>query len=111
MDVLNLKEELTLSDVELRHKIIVPGHKWCNTYVYIFIDKQANTYSWVTINKSVCNALKEGGIYDIFCKCDRSTNRIDALEIINKTLEKTVQSEQPATKPDAEDVLLGLKDY
>ena len=109
MDVLNVTEELTLYDVEVRHKISIPGFKGKTSTVYIFIDKDANTYHWVTASHQ---PFEEGKIYDIECKCDRGrNNRLSYVKMIGTGSKKTVQSEQPAAKPDAEDVLLGLKDY
>lgn len=109
MDVLNVSEELTLYDVELRHKITVPGYRGNTTSIFIFIDKDANTYYWVTQSYQ---PFEEGKIYNIVCKCNRGRgNRLTYVKIFNSGSTKTVQSEQPAAKPDAEDVLLGLKDY
>lgn len=110
MDVLNVSEELTLNDVEVRHKIVIPDYKGKITTIYIFIDKEANTYHWVTT--SYQSFFEEGKIYDIKCKCNRSkSNRLTYVKAKCSGSTKTVQSEQPAAKPDAEDVLLGLKDY
>lgn len=110
MDVLNVSEELTLYDVELRHKIPVPGYRGEVVNVFIFMDKDANTYHWTT--SSYLPFFKEGKTYDIECKCNRgSGNRLTHVKLIGTGSKKTVQSEQPAAKPDAEDVLLGLKDY
>ena len=107
MDVLNISEELTLRDVELRHKITVPGYRGNTTNIFIFMDKEANTYYWVTQSYQ---SFEEGEIYDIECKCNRGRgNRLAYVKCLDST--KTVQSEQPDEKPDAEDVLLGLKDY
>ena len=109
MDVLNVREELTLNDVEVRHIISVPGYRGNSTRIFIFMDKNAETYYWVTSNNQ---PFEVGKIYDIECKCDRGrNNRLTYVNIIGSGSKKTVQSEQPATKPDAEDVLLGLKDY
>ena len=109
MDVLNVTEELTLNDVEVRHIISVPGFRGNSTDIFVFIDKNAETYYWVTTSYQ---SFEVGKIYDIACKCDRSrNNRLSYVKIIGTGSKKTVQSEQPAAKPDAEDVLLGLKDY
>ena len=109
MDVLNVTEELTLNDVEVRHKISITGYKGSTTNIFIFIDKNAETYYWVTTSYQ---PLEVGGIYDIECKCDRSrNNRLSYVKIIRSGSTAAVQCEQPAAKPDAEDVLLGLKDY
>ena len=109
MDVLNLKEELTLNDVEVRHIISVPGFRGNSTNIFVFIDKHAETYYWVTTSHQ---PFEVGKIYDIECKCNRGcNNRLGYVKIIRSGSKKTVQSEQPAAKPDAEDVLLGLKDY
>ena len=109
MDVLNVTEELTLYDVELRHRIPIPGYRGTTTTVYIFIDKDANTYHWATASYQ---PFEVGKIYDIEGKCDRGcNNRLTYVKLIGTGSKKTVQSEQPAAKPDAEDVLLGLKDY
>ena len=111
MDVLDVTEELTLNDVEVRHKISMTTRYRDNTaYIFIFIDKNAETYYWVTSNNQP--PFEVGKIYDIECKCDRSrNNKLTYVKIIGSGSKKTVQSEQPAAKPDAEDVLLGLKDY
>ena len=109
MDVLNVTEELTLRDVEVRHVISVSRYRDNTTYIFIFIDKNAETYYWVTTSYQ---PLMVGNIYDIECKCDRGrNNRLSYVNIIGSGSKKTVQSEQPDEKPDAEDVLLGLKDY
>ena len=110
MDVLDVSEELTLYDVELRHKISIPDYySGKTTTVYIFIDKDANTYHWVTTSYQ---SFEEGKIYDIECKCNRSrSNRLTHVKVKCSGSTAAVHSEQPAAKPDAEDVLLGLKDY
>ena len=109
MDVLNVTEELTLRDVEVRHIISVPGYRGNSTNIFVFIDKNADTYYWTTPNHQ---PFVEGQVYDIECKCDRSrNNRLSYVKIIRSGSTAAVQSEQPAAKPDAEDVLLGLKDY
>lgn len=109
MDVLDVTEELTLRDVEVRHIISVPGYRGNTTNIFIFIDKDANTYYWTTPNHQ---PFVEGQIYDIECKCNRGRgNRLTYVKLIGTGSKKTVQSEQPDRKPDAEDVLLGLKDY
>lgn len=109
MDVLNVTEELTLRDVEVRHIISVPGYRGNSTNIFVFIDKNADTYYWVTASHQ---PFVEGNIYDIECKCNRGRgNRLSYVKIIRSGSTAAVQSEQPAAKPDAEDVLLGLKDY
>ena len=109
MDVVDVTEEMTLNDVEVRHKISVPGYRGNTTNIFIFIDKDANTYQWTT---SSYPPFEVGKIYDIECKCDRGrNNRLSYVKLIGTGSKKTVQSEQPAAKPDAEDVLLGLADY
>lgn len=109
MDVLNVSEELTLRDVEVRHVISVLGYGSNTINIFIFIDKDANTYYWTASGHP---PFEEGKIYDIECKCDRSRgNKLSYVKIIRSGSTKTVQSEQPDVKPDAEDVLLGLKDY
>ena len=110
MDVLDVTEELTLNDLEVRHIISVPGFRGNLTNIFVFIDKHAETYYGVTA--SYHQPFEVGKIYDIECKCDRSrNNRLTYVKIIGTGSKKTVQCEQPAAKPDAEDVLLGLKDY
>lgn len=107
MDVLNVTEELTLRDVEVRHVISVPGYRGNTTNIFVFIDKNADTYYWVTASHQ---PFEEGIVYDIECKCNRGRgNRLTHVKCLDSTA--SVQSEQPAAKPDAEDVLLGLKDY
>ena len=109
MDVLNVTEELTLNDVELKHRIPIPGYRGKTTTVYIFMDKDANTYHWVTASYQ---SFEEGKIYDIECKCNRGRgNRLTHVKEKCSGSTDAVHSEQPAAKPDAEDVLLGLKDY
>lgn len=109
MDVLNVTEELTLYDVEVRHVISVLGYESNTINIFIFIDKDANTYYWTTSGHP---PFEVGKIYDIECKCDRGRdNRLTYVKMIGSGSTKTVQSEQPDVKPDAEDVLLGLKDY
>ena len=109
MDVLDVTEELTLNDVEVRHKISVPGYRGNSTNIFVFIDKNAETYYWVTASYQ---PFEVGEIYDIEGKCDRGrNNRLSYVKIIRSGSKKTVKSEQPAAKPDAEDVLLGLKTY
>lgn len=111
MDVLNVTEELTLNDVEVRHIISVPGFRGNTINIFIFIDKNADTYYWVTANYQPFPFV-EGQVYDIECKCDRErNNRLTYVKIIRSGSTAAVHSEQPAAKPDAEDVLLGLKDY
>ena len=109
MDVLNVTEELTLNEVELRHIISVPGFRGNTTNIFIFMDKSAETYYWVTASHQF---LIEGEIYDIECKCDRARrNRLTHVKAKCSGSTAAVHSEQPDAKPDAEDVLLGLKDY
>lgn len=109
MDVLNVTEELTLNGVELKHRIPIPGYRGNTTTVYIFMDKDANTYHWVTASYQ---SFEEGKIYDIECKCNRGRgNRLTYVKEKCSGSTDAVHSEQPAAKPDAEDVLLGLKDY
>lgn len=111
MDVLNVTEELTLNDVEVRHIISVPGFRGNSTNIFVFIDKNAETYYWATASYQPFE-VEVGKIYDIQCKCDRGcNNRLTYVKLIGTGSKKTVHSEQPAAKPDAEDVLLGLKDY
>ena len=107
MDVLNVTEELTLYNVEVRHKIVIPSYRGSATVVFIFMDKEANTYYWVTQSYQ---SFVEGQVYNIECKCNRGRgNRLTYVKCLDSTT--SVQSEQPDEKPDAEDVLLGLKDY
>ena len=109
MDVLNVTEELTLNDVEVRHIISIPGFRGDTTNIFVFIDKNADTYCWVTASHQ---PFIEGQVYDIECRCNRGRgNRLTYVKILSSGSTKTVQSEQPTAKPDAEDVLLGLKDY
>ena len=109
MDVLDVTEELTLNDVEVRHVISVSRYRDNTTYIFIFMDKNAETYYWVTTGYQ---PLMVGNVYDIECKCDRGrNNKLTYVKLIGTGSKKTVQSEQPAAKPDAEDVLLGLKTY
>lgn len=80
MDVLNVSEELTLRDVEVRHIISVPGYRGNTTNIFIFMDKNADTYYWTT---SSYQPFVVGNIYDIECKCDRGrNNRLTYVKII-----------------------------
>ena len=109
MDVLDVSEELTLYDVEVRHKISITGYRGSTTNIVIFIDKNAETYYWITTSYQ---PFEEGKIYDIECKCNRGRgNRLTHVKEKCSRSTAAVHSEQPAAKPDAEDVLLGLKDY
>ena len=109
MDVLNVSEELTLHDVEVKHIISVPGYRGNTTNIFVFMDKEANTYCWVTASHQ---PFVEGNIYDIECKCNRLRgNKLTYVKILRSGSTAAVHSEQPAAKPDAEDVLLGLKTY
>lgn len=109
MEIQNLVEEFILEDAELKHNIAIPGYRGKTTHVMIFQDKEANTYYWVTA--SYPTEFCEGHIYNIKAKLDRTRgNRLNYVKII-KSSTKTVQSEQPDIKPDAEDVLLGLVNY
>lgn len=100
MDVVDVTEEMTLNDVEVRHIIPVPSSE--TGYICVFIDKQANTY-YALSRTSV--PFIEGGIYDIYCKYNPKNKRLTYIEIM-----KSKKIEQ-ASHPDAEDVLLGLADY
>lgn len=80
MDVLNVSEELTLRDVEVRHVISVPGYRGNTTNIFIFMDKNADTYYWTT---SSYQSFEQGKIYDIECKCDRSRgNKLSYVKVI-----------------------------
>ena len=104
MDVLDVTEELTLNDVEVKHIISVPGYRGNTTNIFVFMDKEANTYCWVTASQP----FVEGNIYDIECKCNRLRgNKLTYVKILRSGSTAAVHSEQP----DAEDVLLGLSDY
>lgn len=105
MDVLNVTEELTLYDVELRHKISIPGYMGKTTHIMIFQDKEANTYYWVTASYST--KFCEGQVYNIKAELDRTKgNRLGFVRIIESST-AAVQSEQP----DALDILLGKANY
>lgn len=109
MDVVDEIEELTLNDVEVRHVISIPGFRGDTTNIFVFIDKNADTYYWVTASHQ---PFIEGQVYDIECRCNRGRgNRLTYVKILSSGSTVAVHSEQPAAKPDAEDVLLGLKDY
>lgn len=105
MDVVGVTEEIELRDVELRHKISMPIHRGERATIYVFIDKSANTYYWISYEHH--DTLQEGNIYNL--RCLRNTAENNKLRKIQEM--SSVQSEQPDKKPDAEDVLLGLKDY
>ena len=104
MDVVNLIEKLELHDVEVKHIIPVPGYAGRTTSVIIFMDKNAETYYWVTTSFP---EFVEGRIYDITAKCDKTRgNRLSFVKKL-KPSGDTAKSEQP----DAEDVLLGIANY
>lgn len=105
MDVVNLVENLELYDVELRHDISIPGYAGRTTHVLIFMNKDAETYYWVTA--SFPTEFTEGHIYNIKAKCDKTRgNRLSFVKIIKPSGDMS-KSEQP----DAEDVLLGIANY
>ena len=80
MDVLNVLEELTLRDVEVRHVISVLGYGSNTINIFIFMDKNADTYYWTTSGHP---PFEEGKIYDIECKCDRSRgNKLSYVKVI-----------------------------
>ena len=104
MEIQNLVEEFVLENAKLKHDITVPSYMGKTTHVFIFQDKEANTYYWVTA--SYPTEFVEGKIYNIKAKLDRTRgNRLSFVKII-KPGDKS-KSEQP----DAEDVLLGLSSY
>ena len=109
MDVVDVTEEMTLNDVELRHDIAIPGYPGKTTHVIIFQDKEANTYYWVT--GCFPTEFVEGKVYNIKAKLDRTRgNRLSFVRIIKNDMKTNSKSEQ-TSHPDAEDVLLGLADY
>ena len=104
MEIQNLVEEFVLENAKLKHDITVPSYMGKTTHVFIFQDKEANTYYWVTA--SYPTGFCEGHTYNIKAKLDRTRgNRLSFVKII-KPGDKS-KSEQP----DAEDVLLGLSSY
>lgn len=111
MDVVDVTEEMTLNDVEVRHIIPVPSSE--TGYICVFIDKQANTY--YALSRTGLPFV-EGNVYDIHCKYNPKTKRLTYVEIMklkkisNPNSVHNLKSEQ-ASHPDAEDVLLGLADY
>lgn len=113
MDVVDVTEEMTLNDVEVRHIIPVSSSKATIGYVCVFIDKQANTY--YTLSRTGLPFV-EGNVYDIHCKYNPKNKRLTYIEIMklkkisNPNSVHNLKSEQ-AKHPDAEDVLLGLADY
>ena len=113
MDVVDVTEEMTLNDVEVRHIIPIPSSKAKIGYMYVFIDKQANTY--YTLSRTRL-PFTEGNVYDIYCKYNPKNKRLTYVEImklkkiINPNSVYNLKSEQ-VKHPDAEDVLLGLADY
>ena len=113
MDVVDVTEEMTLNDVEVRHIIPVSSSKAKIGYVYVFIDKQANTY--YALSRTGLPFV-EGNVYDIYCKYNPKNKRLTYVEIMklkkisNPNSVHNLKSEQ-ASHPDAEDVLLGLADY
>ena len=113
MDVVDVTEEMTLNDVEVRHIIPIPSSKAKIGYVYVFIDKQANTY--YALSRTGLPFV-EGNIYDIYCRYNPKNKRLTYVEIMklkkigNPNSVHNSKTEQ-AKHPDAEDVLLGLADY
>lgn len=104
MDVVNITENVELHDVEVKHIIPVPGYAGRTTSVIIFMNKNAETFYWVTTSFP---EFVEGRIYDITAKCDKiKGNRLSFVKKL-KPLNNTAKSEQP----DAEDVLLGIANY
>ena len=102
MDVVDIVEEIELKDVEVRHTICVPGYAGRTTSIVVFMDKNAETYYWVT---STYPGFSEGEVCNIKAKCDRT--RRNRLSFVKKLKTKKSKSEQP----DAVDVLLGLVNY
>lgn len=113
MDVVDVTEEMTLNDVEVRHIIPIPSSKAKIGYMYVFIDKQANTY--YTLSRTRL-PFTEGNVYDIYCKYNPKNKRLTYVEIMklkkisNPNSVHNLKNEQ-VKHPDAEDVLLGLADY
>lgn len=106
MEIQNLVEEFVLENAKLKHDIIVPSYMGKTTHVFIFQDKEANTYYWVTAIYPV--GFHEGHTYNIKAKLDRTRgNRLSYVKIVKNDVKTNPKSEQP----DAEDVLLGLTSY
>lgn len=106
MEIQNLVEEFVLENAKLKHDITVPSYMGKTTHVFIFQDKEANTYYWVTA--SYPTGFCEGHIYNIKAKLDRTRgNRLSYVKIMKNDVKTNPKSEQP----DAEDVLLGLTSY
>ena len=104
MEIQNLVEDFILENAKLKHDIIVPSYMSKTTHVFIFQDKEANTYYWVTAIYP--DGFHEGHTYNIKAKLDRTKgNRLSYVRIIKPG--DNSKSEQP----DAEDVLLGLTSY
>lgn len=104
MEIQNLVEDFILENAKLKHDITVPGYMSKTTHVFIFQDKEANTYYWVT--ETYPDGFREGHTYNIKAKLDRTRgNRLIYVRIIKP--DDNPKSEQP----DAEDVLLGLTNY
>lgn len=98
-------ENIELYDVELKHDIIIKtGYN--PVHVLIFMDKKANTYSWVTNNYNY--PFEVGGIYNIKARVSEG-NKLNYVRINNIT--KSEQYPQARPRPNAEDVLLGLASY
>lgn len=100
---------IQLNNVECKHRIVIPGYQGRCTYIFVFMDMRANTYYWVTGSSG---PFTDGGIYSIKAKIDTRNNRLSYVKpsIIPDILATSDESEQP-DKPDAMDVLLGLKTY
>jgi len=95
-------KSILLKDVECKHRIPLPGYQGHAQYVFIFMDKKANTYYWVT---TAPGPFLDGDICNISAKIDESCNRLSYVRPVYN-----VESEQP-DKIDAEDIVLGLAHY
>lgn len=100
-------ENVVLTDLECKHRIILPGYQGRSSYVFIFMDRKANTYFWVT---SAPGPFIEGDIYDIKAKLEVKQNRLSYVKQASPSDVIDSRSEHVA-KPDAEDILLGLASY
>jgi len=96
-------KDILLKDVECKHRIPIPGYQGGARYVFIFMDRKADTYYWVTNSPG---PFLDGDICSIKAKIDTSNNR---LSYVRPTYDEP-ESEQP-DKIDAEDILLGLAHY
>lgn len=109
MDVLNVTEEITLKNVEVKQVIPIRTDitKDYIITVYVFMDENTNTY--YHISSTGTYKFHVGERYDIKCIYDKTRNNKIKYIKDYKLRKNPVHNEQD--KPDALDVLLGLARY